>query len=165
MQGWDSSGCLWRVAGSSEDRSTIKFYIIKSLYFSPFPFTLPLLQGAQSSDQPAACWLELRPGFGERRWALTFRARDPAIQTDAAGLHCCQNPTFKTETDIARGGIHTFTHRYTQAYRLILTLVYQNEGIDKENEGYITEYCSISYLLSFLLYHAERPFSDQVMNA
>lgn len=99
-------------------------YLHEISLFLSLPFTLPLLQGAQPSDQPVACWLELGSGarVGEGRWALTSRAGGPSAQTDAAGLYFCENPAFKTETDTTGGGMCTHAHRHKRT--LFLTWVY-----------------------------------------
>lgn len=67
------------------------------------PFTRPLLQGPQPSDQPAACWLELWARFGEGRGDLPSGAGDRSAETDAAGLHGRQDPASEAQANAARG--------------------------------------------------------------
>lgn len=103
---------LWRAVGRR--RKLLVFPLtqtnMKALYCSHIFSLFLSLQGAQPSDQPAACWLELRAQSGKGRWALAPRVGCHSTETDAAGLHRCQNPAVEAETDTARGEAPPHTH-------------------------------------------------------
>lgn len=113
-------------AGRGEDGSMILFSrcLIPTLNFFISPCFC--LQGAQPSNQPAACWLEHGVGFRKGRWPITSRAGNPSTQTDTAGLHSCQNAAIKTETNIAGSEwcITTLLQSYSLFFHLALLFTY-----------------------------------------
>ena len=112
--------------------------LIRLTSTSPPPAS-PDLQTAKPSNQPAAQRLDLCAGFGKGGRPPAGRSGGPASQTDAAGLHFCEDSAAEAETHTTGGEahartctrthVHTHTHTHTAMDTHTLTLLHTNTHI------------------------------------